>query len=637
MLPEISPATADALRTALDRADYRTDGVRVLLGREAHAALGRGEPEPAFRATADGGPLGVLVRMLLLGSVEPDAAVAAALAPLAPADAAAAGLLRRRRRDGVTGWAAALDLRPHGADDGGEWWVLSDLDARRQERDHVTGVGGGVAHARLRDAPHARRHGARPRHRLRGPGAARRPARPCRHGDRRRAARARDGRGRRSRSTTWTSSCSTARGWRRSAGRRFDLIVSNPPFVPGPARVDYVYRDSGQAGDDALAALVRALPAHLEPGGVAQLLGSWLHVRGEDWPDRVRSWLPGGVDAWIVQREVTDPALHVGTWQRDAGLDLHSPAARAQAGAWLDWLAAQKVEAVGFGFLTLRRIDPGRTDATPTVVVEDLPDELTDPLGPEVAGWLDRVDWLRAHATDDALLGARLRLADGVVLERWATQEGRRQATTGGSRRAPWSPGRRARGGGTRWTSRPPHCSRAAGARCRCASWWSCSRSRTTGRSTRWSPQPCPRCASWCGTACWCRSTRRHEGRRRPGHRAAVRVEGEVVGEIGPGLLVLLGVHRDDPRAARRSWPASCTSCASSTGSARARRRGRRSWWSASSRSTATRARAGGRRGRRRRHRTGRGRWSTRWSPRCGRGARRWRPGCSARRWRSSR
>ncbi len=122
-------------------------------------------------------------------------------------------------------------------------------------------------------------------------------------------------------------------------GRRFDLIVSNPPFVPGPARVDYVYRDSGQAGDDALAALVRALPAHLEPGGVAQLLGSWLHVRGEDWPDRVRSWLPGGVDAWIVQREVTDPALHVGTWQRDAGLDLHSPAARAQAGAWLDWLA----------------------------------------------------------------------------------------------------------------------------------------------------------------------------------------------------------------------------------------------------------------------------------------------------------
>jgi methylase of polypeptide subunit release factors len=196
--------------------------------------------------------------------------------------------------------------------------------------------------------------------------------------------------------------------------------VSNPPFVPGPARVDYVYRDSGQAGDDALAALVAALPDHLAPGGVAQLLGSWLHVRGQDWPDRVRSWLPDGVDAWIVQREVTDPALHVGTWQRDAGLDVTAPTVRARAGAWLDWMAAQQVEAVGFGFLTLRRVEGAGTDRTPTVVVEDLPGDLDDPLGPEVAGWLDRVDWLRDHPAD-ALLDARLRLADGVVLERYAT------------------------------------------------------------------------------------------------------------------------------------------------------------------------------------------------------------------------
>jgi hypothetical protein len=117
-----------------------------------------------------------------------------------------------------------------------------------------------------------------------------------------------------------------------------------------------------------------------------------------------------------LQREVTDPALHVGTWQRDAGLDPASPAARVQAGTWLDWLAAQKVEAVGFGLLTLRH-----ASGTPTVVVEDLPGELDDPLGPEVAGWLRRVDWLHAHAGDDALLDAHLRLAEGVVLERYAT------------------------------------------------------------------------------------------------------------------------------------------------------------------------------------------------------------------------
>ena len=137
MLPHLSPDAAKALREALTRARYTTDGVRSLLGAAAHAALGRGEPEPAYRAAADSDALAVLVRLLLLGSVEPDAAVAAALAPLAPADAAAAGLLVA---DGA-GWRAALDLRPYGVADGPDWWVLSDLDARRQQRDHVTGVG----------------------------------------------------------------------------------------------------------------------------------------------------------------------------------------------------------------------------------------------------------------------------------------------------------------------------------------------------------------------------------------------------------------------------------------------------------------------------------------------------------------
>jgi hypothetical protein len=179
--------------------------------------------------------------------------------------------------------------------------------------------------------------------------------------------------------------------------------------------VDYVYRDSGLGGDAALAALLPRLAAHLEPGGVAQLLGSWLHVAGEDWPDRVRSWLPPGVDAWVLQREVADPALHVGTWLRDAGLDPAAPATRERAGAWLDWLADERVQAVGFGFLTLRR-----TDAAPTVVVEDLHGDLEDPLGPEVEGWLDRVDWLRTHTADAQLLAARLAVAPSVLLETYA-------------------------------------------------------------------------------------------------------------------------------------------------------------------------------------------------------------------------
>jgi len=427
VLPRLDPTTCDGLRTALARADYTTRGVRGLLGPAAHAALARGEPEPAARASAYGGTLGVLVRMLLLGAVEPDPAVRAALAPVLPERLT--GLLAR---DGA-GWRAELDLRPYGgagaasavttgadtdADDtdtdDAEWWVLSDLDSRRHQRDHVTGVGAAtltLASATVRTPANSLLD--------LGTGCGVQALHACRHVH----------------TVTATDLAPRALAlaaagfalngvevelldgpWLEPvAGRRFDRIVCNPPFVVGPGRVELVYRDSGQEGDTALARLVHALPEHLAPAGVAQLLGSWLHVEGEDWTERVGGWLPEGVDAWVIQREVIDPALHVGTWQRDSGLDPASPRGRAQAGTWLDWLADRGVAAVGFGLITLRR-----TDGAPTVVFEDLPDALVDPLGPEVAGWLNRVAWLRAHPGDDALLGARLTLAPSAVLERHA-------------------------------------------------------------------------------------------------------------------------------------------------------------------------------------------------------------------------
>ncbi|NUT46363.1 MAG: methyltransferase, partial [Saccharothrix sp.] len=196
-------------------------------------------------------------------------------------------------------------------------------------------------------------------------------------------------------------------------GRRFDQVVCNPPFVVGPARVDYVYRDSGLAGDDASALVVRQMPAFLNEGGVGQLLASWLHRKGEDWADRVSSWLPRvGVDAWFVQRDVADPALYVGTWLRDAGVDPRGAEGRAKASAWLDWFAENDVEGIGFGFVTLRRTDAEHAE----VVCEDLRHAFDDPLGPESAAWLDRVAWLR-ETDNDRLLATRFTVPDTVLLE----------------------------------------------------------------------------------------------------------------------------------------------------------------------------------------------------------------------------
>ena len=47
----------------------------------------------------------------------------------------------------------------------------------------------------------------------------------------------------------------------------------------------------------------------LADGGTAVVLANWLHVRGEDWRERVAAWVaPTGCDAWIAQREMQEPA-----------------------------------------------------------------------------------------------------------------------------------------------------------------------------------------------------------------------------------------------------------------------------------------------------------------------------------------
>ncbi|MTD59578.1 class I SAM-dependent methyltransferase [Amycolatopsis pithecellobii] len=409
MTPEFSDDLCARLREAFQRTRYDADGVLAALGGAAHAALGRGEPELAYRASRDAGELGTLIRLFLLGGSEPAKEVEAAIAPAAVGDALAAGLLKA---DGDA-LRAGLDVRPHG-DSEGEWWVISDLDSDllggEVPPEHVLGVG----HASLSLIRATMR---RPVDTLLdlGTGCGVQALHATRHAQR----------------VTATDVSSRAlaladatfrlneldvelvRGewFTPVARRRFDQIVCNPPFVVGPPRVDYTYRDSGLAGDDASALVVRQLPAFLTDGGVGQLLASWLHIDGEDWTDRVARWLPTGTDAWFVQRDVADPGLYVGTWLRDAGIDPRSPEGRVKAGAWLDWFADNKVQGVGFGFVTLRRAEVRH----PTVVCEDLRQAFDDPLGPEAGGWLDRVEWLREHG--DELLDTRFRVPPTVLLE----------------------------------------------------------------------------------------------------------------------------------------------------------------------------------------------------------------------------
>jgi len=198
------------------------------------------------------------------------------------------------------------------------------------------------------------------------------------------------------------------------AGRTFDRIVANPPFVVGPPDIAHVYRDSGLDLDGATQLVVATAPEHLTEGGVAQLLGAWAHVRGEDWRSRIAGWLPDqGVRAWVLQRDVVDPALYVGTWLRDESIDPRSPEGRSKTQRWLAHFADSQVTAIGFGFIALQKI---AADAPTDVLVEELTHDTDADLGSEVAEYFARAEWLSQVAAAD-MLASRFVVRPSVAKE----------------------------------------------------------------------------------------------------------------------------------------------------------------------------------------------------------------------------
>ncbi|UNO40676.1 methyltransferase [Streptomyces sp. MST-110588] len=417
--PESSARTA-RLREALLAAAFTADGLLDLLGAPAYAALARSETVPALRATRGDGPLETLVRLFLL---QRPVAGERARAALPLEDCLADGWLVR---DGEE-VRASVDVRPYGGPEGQDWWIVSDLgcavggaggigaaqDAAGVDRSQlVLGVGGAsttLAGLAVRtpvakaldlgtgsgiQALHAAQHATRVTATDLNPRALRFAA------------------------LTLALSGAPAADLREGSlfepvgEERYDLIVSNPPFVISPgARL--TYRDGGMGGDDLCRTLVSQAADHLNDGGYCQLLANWQHVEGEDWRDRVRTWVPRGCDAWIVQREVQDVTQYAELWLRDGGDHRAGPQEyAARYDAWLEEFEARKTKAVGFGWITLRK--SGST--SPSVTVEEWPHPVEQPLGDAVIAHFERQDYLRA--TDDAaLLAGHFRLAEEVVQE----------------------------------------------------------------------------------------------------------------------------------------------------------------------------------------------------------------------------
>ena len=443
--PVVTPEQATSLRADLSESGWGVEAVTTLLGEAADAALRREIRLPALRsvraslaAGTDSSPVAVLTALFMLGEPVLATALDAALPRTGAAGAAGIGLVGEPDEAGYV--RARVDLRPHEAvDDAGEirWWVASDLGelvtGRALAPDHVLGIGGaGLTLA-----------GLTPRTRVRsaldlGCGCGIQTLYLLRHAEHVVATDISE------RALSFTAfnaalagvyvmggpdAGSGGGGGRLEllqgsllepvAGRRFDLIASNPPFVLTPPAVREAglplmeYRD---AGGPILPVLVAGLREHLEPGAAAVMLGNWEHRGADSWREAVATWIPEGLDGWVIEREVQDPVEYATMWLRDGGLTLERDAEGFDAalGAWIDDFEVRGVQGVGFGYLIvhrpLRPRDPWR-------LLEEVTTSGQGVLGHHVAEVLEVRERL-AGLDDDAVADLRPVLAPDVTEER---------------------------------------------------------------------------------------------------------------------------------------------------------------------------------------------------------------------------
>lgn len=211
-------------------------------------------------------------------------------------------------------------------------------------------------------------------------------------------------------------------------GRRFDLIVSNPPYVISPEHA-FQYRDGGQPGDAFCRTLVQQAAAFLAEGGIAHILCHWVcQSRNKLW-QRLLDWVEGeGFDAWLLHFGTYDPSGYAKLWNKP--LRAADPGAYADAlDRWLGYYRRHRIQAIASGAIILRR----RSSGPNWVRADVFPGWPDGPAGNRIVRIVETQDYLSALPDERALLQETLTLAKNCRVKHPRSQRrgaaARRKAT----------------------------------------------------------------------------------------------------------------------------------------------------------------------------------------------------------------
>jgi predicted RNA methylase len=193
-------------------------------------------------------------------------------------------------------------------------------------------------------------------------------------------------------------------------GRKFDLIVSNPPFFIGPSN-HFLFCDNSMELDQFCRHCAREGAMHLEEGGYLQMLCEWVETKGQRWQDRVEEWFEGtGCDAWVVhgQMRTADQYAFDRLRELSKGHDIDTAVYQSYA----DYFRERNVEAVHNGLIAMRKRFGHNWH-----LMESVGNIANQPFGDLVYRRFAGIDFLSANPSAEQMLAIRPKLPPHILLD----------------------------------------------------------------------------------------------------------------------------------------------------------------------------------------------------------------------------